>query len=93
MALTVAPSERELRRVAIPLCFHRSLVSLKAETVAACVSFFFLHEPSSVSIKWQNICEVHPRRSAVSTVQAGYYEAFRRICVFCGRACLLWIFQ
>lgn len=41
VAPTVAPSERELRRVAIPLCFHGSLVSLKAETVAACVRFFF----------------------------------------------------
>lgn len=43
MALTVAPSERELRRVAIPLCFHGSLVSLKAETVAACVFFCTNH--------------------------------------------------
>lgn len=41
MALTVAPSEKELRSVAIPLHFHGSLVSLKAETVAACACLVF----------------------------------------------------
>lgn len=41
MALTVAPSEMELRRVAIPFCFHKSLVLLKVDTVAACISLLF----------------------------------------------------
>lgn len=34
MALTV-----EVRRVAIPLCFHGSFVPQKVDTVAACISF------------------------------------------------------